>query len=132
MQPRARDERSLGELFAELSQQTTALVRQEIALARTELGRTAVSVGKDVGFLAVGGAVAYAGLLALVAAAILALGAAIGHMWLAALIVAVIVMLIGYFLVRRGLDNLGKQSFAPTQTIDTLKQDATWAKEQTP
>ena len=130
MQPRARDDRSLGELFAELSRETTELVRQEIALARTEMTQKAVSVGKDVGFLAVGGAVAYAGLLALVAAAILALGAAIGHMWLAALIVAVIVMLIGYFLVRRGLDNLRQQSLTPTQTIDTLKEDAAWAKEQ--
>ncbi len=69
----SRDDRSLGELFKDLSHETSTLVRQEVALAKTELTQTATEVGKDVAFLAVGGAVAYAGLLAILAAIILAL-----------------------------------------------------------
>lgn len=68
-----RDDRSLGELVGDLSRETRTLVRQEVALAKTELTQTATEVGKDVGFLAVGGAVAYAGFLAILAAIILAL-----------------------------------------------------------
>src|ERR671912_3004275 len=69
-----REERSIGELFAELSQKTTTLVRQEIQLAKVEMTQKASRVGKNVGFLVIGGVVAYTGLLAVVAAGIIVLG----------------------------------------------------------
>lgn len=129
-QQRARDDRSLGELFGELSRETTTLVRQEITLAKVELTQKAAQVGKDVGFLAIGGAVAYAGFLALVAAAIVLINLAINILWLSALIVAIAVMLIGYLLIRSGLEHLKHGNLAPTQTIESIKEDAQWAKEQ--
>jgi xanthine/uracil permease len=130
MQQRGDGERSLGDLFAELSRETTTLVRQEVALAKTELTQKATRAGKDVGFLAVGGAVAYAGLLAFVAACILALHLIVHLWWLSAAIIAVVVLAIGYLLVRQGLDRLRRADLAPTRTAETLKQDAVWAKEQ--
>jgi hypothetical protein len=126
---RTQNDRSLGELFGELSRQTGELVRQEVALARTELGQKAAQVGKDVGFLAVGGAIAYAGLLAIIAAIIILLANVIPW-WLSALLVGIVVALIGYFLVQRGLDALKKESMAPKQTIETIKEDTEWAKQQ--
>jgi|SRR6185437_2942495 hypothetical protein len=131
MQQRAGEERSLGDLFADLSRETTTLVRQEVALAKTELTQKATRVGKDIGFLAVGGAIAYAGLLAFIAACIIALNLIVHLWWLSAAIIAVVVAAIGYLLVRKGLDNLRTSNLAPTQTIESLKQDAVWAKEQT-
>jgi cell division protein FtsB len=131
MQARQRDDRSLGELFSELSQETTTLVREEINLAKAELTEKATEVGKDVGFLAVGGAVLYAGLLAFIAACILALHLIVHLWWLSAAIIAVVVLGIGYALVRRGLDALRQTSLAPTRTIDTLRGDAAMLKEQT-
>src|SRR6185437_3285044 len=130
MQQRADGERSLGDLFAELSRETTTLVRQEMALAKTELTQKATRAGKDVGFLVVGGAVAYAGLLAFVAACVLALHLIVDLWWLAAAIIAVVVIAIGYFLVRQGLDRLRAADLAPTQTAESLRRDAVWAKEQ--
>lgn len=50
-----RDDRSIGELFAELAQESATLVRQEVQLAKTEMSQKASRVGKDVGFLAAGG-----------------------------------------------------------------------------
>ena len=50
-------DRSLGDLFAELTHETTTLVRQEVTLAKAELSHKAAEVGKDVGFLAAGGLV---------------------------------------------------------------------------
>jgi hypothetical protein len=123
-------DKSLGELFADLSRETATLVRQEVALAKTELSQKAVSVGKDVGFLVAGAAVAYAGFLALLACIIIALAHAVPW-WLSALIVGVVVVGIGGFLVMRGMSDLRHQELAPRQTLDTLKEDATWAKEQT-
>jgi len=115
-------DRSLGELFGDLSRETSTLVRQEVTLAKTELTQTASKVGKDIGFLVVGGTVAYAGGLVLLAAAILLL-AIVLPAWLAALIVGLVVAGIGYGLVRRGVAALKSVDMAPRQTIETLKED---------
>lgn len=128
--PAAKEDRSLGELFGELSRETTTLVRQEVDLAKTEMSQKAAVVGKDVGFLAAGGAVAYAGLLALIAALIIGLGQAGVTWWLSALVVGLIVVGVGGFLVWRGLDNLKHETMVPQETIGTLKEDARWAKDQ--
>jgi hypothetical protein len=125
------DERSLGELFSDLSRETTTLVRQEVELAKTELSQKAAHVGKDIGFLAAGGAVLYAGFLALIAALIIGLGQAGVPWWVSALIVGLIIAGIGAYLVLTGLNDLRHQSLAPTQTLETLKEDQEWAKEQT-
>ncbi len=124
------DDRSLGELFSELSQETTTLIRQEVNLAKTEMSQKASRVGKDVGFMAAGGAVAYAGLLAIIAG-VIALLALVIPLWLSALLVGLVVAAIGYFLVRRGLDALKQEDLAPRETIETLKEDKEWAKDQT-
>ena len=126
-----KQERSLGELFADLTRETSTLVRQEVNLAKTEMTQKAGRVGKDVGFLAIGGAIAYAGLLAILAAIIIALADLGLPWWLSALLVGLVVAAIGYFLIQRGRNALKQEDLAPTQTIETLKEDAEWMKEQT-
>jgi len=126
----SKDERSIGELLGDLMQQTGTLVRQEVKLATTELSDKASRVGKDIGALAVGGAVAYAGFLALLAAIIIGLGQLGLPWWIAALIVGVVVVAIGGLMVQKGLTALKHQNMMPQQTITSLKEDQTWAKEQ--
>ena len=126
-----KEEPSLGELFAELSRETSTLVRQEVALAKTELSTKASKVGKDAAFIGAGAAVAYAGFLALVAALIIALVQIGITWWLSAFIVGVVVAGIGGFLVQKGLDALKHEDMAPRETVETLKENAQWAKEQT-
>ena len=125
-----REDRSVGELFAELSREMAMLVRQEVHLAKTEVSQKASQIGKDIGFLAVGGAVAYAGFLALLAALILVLAILLPG-WLAALVVGLVVAGVGYFLVQKGLTDLKRIDLAPRQTVQTLKEDVQWAKDQT-
>lgn len=126
---RQEDTRSLGELFSELANETTTLVRQEIQLVRTEMTQKATQAGKDVGMIGVGGALAYAGLLALIAALIIGLGELI-PLWLSALIVGLVVVGIGYMLIQRGLTALKQIDPKPQQTIQTLQEDKEWVKEQ--
>jgi hypothetical protein len=126
----ARDERSLGELFGDLTREISTLVRQEATLAKTEIGQKAARVGKDVGMLAAGGAVAYAGLLALIAAVIALLVEAGMTWWGSALLVGVVVAAIGGFLVWRGLDALKHEDLAPRETVETIKEDTAWARRQ--
>lgn len=129
MQPQ-RDERSIGELFAELANETSTLVRQEVQLAKTEMTQKVTRAGKHAGVLGAGGALAYAGLLAILAAVIIGLGQVI-PMWLSALIVGLVVVGVGYMLVQRGLQGLKSIDPTPRQTVETLKEDTEWAKEQT-
>lgn len=124
-----RTERSIGSLFGEITNGLSTLVRQEIDLARTELTLKATSMGKDVGMVAAGGFVAYAGFLAVVAALVLLLGHVI-PLWVAALVVGLAVIGGGYLLVRTGLQAMKTVGVAPTNTVETMQENARWAKEQ--
>jgi uncharacterized membrane protein HdeD (DUF308 family) len=83
-----------------------------------------------VGLLVAGGAVAYSGLLAILAGVIILLDDVM-PLWLSAVLVGLIAIGVGYFLVRRGLDALKREDLTPRQTIETLKEDKVWAKDQT-
>ena len=107
-------------LFAGLLGEIGRLVRAEINLATTEMTGKAFRIGKDVGFLAIGGALAFAGSLAIVAAMVRALEAILPR-WLAALVVGLLTAGAGASLVRKGLQALQQTDLAPKQTIETLK-----------
>lgn len=124
-----KDERSIGELFSELASETSELIRQEVALAQAEMTQKATKIGKNVGFLAIGGFVANAALLAIVAAIIAGL-ANFMAVWLSALIVGIIVGIAAAILISVGLKNLKDTDLKPKETVETLKEDAKWLKEQ--
>ncbi len=124
-----KEERSLGVLFSELASDTGTLIRQEVALAQVELTQKATKVGKNVGYLVVGGAVAYAALLALLTALIIGLGTMIGYGF-SALLVGVIVAVAAGILIMSALNALKNTDVAPRQTIETIKEDAKWLKDQ--
>lgn len=120
---------SIGELFSELSQETRTLLRQEVELAKVEMSRKASHVAQNVAFLALGGAVAYAGFLALIAAVILLIGTVIA-LWLSALVVGIVVTVIGYVLLYKGRENLRREDLLPRRTVESLKEDKEWLKNQ--
>jgi general stress protein CsbA len=126
-----KEEPSIGELFADLSRETSTLVRKEVELAKVELSTKASKVGKDAAFIGAGAAVAYAGFLAIVAGIIIVLAAIGLPWWLSAFIVGIVVAGVGGFLVQKGLDALKHEDMAPRETVQTLKEDVQWAKEQT-
>jgi hypothetical protein len=126
----SQSDRSLGELFGDLARDMGTLVSQEVALARTQMTEKASRVGKDIAFLAVGGLIVYTGLLAIIAAVIVLLAQNGVSWWLSALLVGVFVTVIGYVIVQKGIAALKREDLAPRQTIESLKEDTQWAKEQ--
>lgn len=124
------DDRSLGELLGDLARDTGLLVRNEVALAKAEMSQKASHVGKQAGIIGVGGALAYAGLLAIVAGLIVLLDIWL-PLWGAALLVGIILAAVGGAIAMSGVNGLKKENLAPQQTIETLKEDAEWAKQQT-
>jgi uncharacterized membrane protein YqjE len=122
-------DRTLGDLFTELSRQASQLVRHEIRLAQAELkwrGRTAA---RYVAFVAGGALLAYAGVIALVFAAIWALDILL-PLWAAALIVGVLVVIAGAAAAYYGITELQRMSLAPRQTVDSMKENARWARRE--
>jgi drug/metabolite transporter (DMT)-like permease len=120
------DDRSIGDLFAELSRETSVLVRKEVELATTEMSARLKTASGHAAVVATGGALAHAGLLVLLAAIVLGLARLGVQPWLSALIVAVAVMVVGYVLVQRGMGRMRATNLAPTQTMESLKETATW------
>jgi hypothetical protein len=129
--PALREDRSIGELFGQLSQDMTLLFRQELQLARAELTEKISQVTSNLVSVVAGGFVVYVGALALVAALILGLHeAAEVSPWVSALIVGVIFAVAGYVMLNRGLKELKRVDLAPRRTVESLKDDVQWAKEQ--
>ena len=134
-----REERSLGDLFSELATETSTLVRQEVALAQVELTQKATSVGKQVGFLVVGGAVGYAAALIILSAVVIGFAQLISTIsgwtymtsaWISGAIVGAIVGVVAYLLITNALAKLKNTDLAPRKTIESVKEDAQWLKDQ--
>ena len=119
----------LGDLLGDLATNMSNLVRQEVALAKVEITQKATYVGRNVGYLVIGGAVAYAALLAIIAAIIMLLAKVMPH-WGSALIVGAVVGAIGWMLIGKAMVALQQADLTPRETVETLKEDATWMKQQ--
>lgn len=126
---RSMENRPLGDLFGDLATEMSNLVRQEVSLAKVEVSQKAKYVGRNVGYLVVGGAVAYAALLAILAAIVMLLARVMPH-WGATLIVGVVVGAIGWMLIGKAMTALQQADLTPRETVETLKEDATWMKQQ--
>lgn len=129
------DRPSVGQLLKDLRDESGTLLRQEVALAKTEISEKVATAGRNAASIAVGGAVALAGLLFVLAAIAFGLYSLMTRtldvspglaMWLAPLIVGVVVGLIGYAMVQKGLSTLKRMSPVPEKTVQTLKEDKQW------
>ena len=130
------DDRSIGDLFSELTTETTTLVKQEIRLVKAEATQEAKEAGTAIGAAVAGGAVAYTGLIALVIGLGWGLGQLIGDdlelVWLGITLAGIAVAVIGYVMLKKGLDQIKALSHNPLDTTtQTLQEDKQWIKEQT-
>jgi hypothetical protein len=132
MQP-LREDRSLGQILRDLRDETSALLRQEVDLAKTEMSEKISRAGQNLGSVAVGGAVTFAGALTLLAALTLALISLFSQlmsrdvaMWLAPLLVGGILAAVGYSLVKKALQALKQEGIAPKRTTQSLKENKEW------
>jgi hypothetical protein len=121
-------QRSLGELLGEVTSDLSKLVSQEIALAKAEVSTEAKKAGKIAS--AFGGA-AGAGYFALLFASLwlmFLLASWFDSLTWAALVVTAIYAVIAAVLAVRGRTTLKTLNPKPEKTIETLKEDAQWAK----
>lgn len=126
----AKGDPSLGELVATATRDLSSLMRQEVELAKVEIKRDVAAAGKGAGMF--GGA----GLAGLIGLLFLSVSAAFGiahfdvPLGCAFFAVGALYVLIAGVLALRGKKSLSKLG-PPTKTIETLKDDAAWAKHPT-
>jgi len=129
---------SFASLIRELRDESTTLVRQEVALAKTELTEKASMLGRNSIYLAIGGLVAYAGfifilqsIMRLMLLGLVKAGLSEGvASWLAPGIVGLVIAGVGYALIQKAKSTLSHESLAPQKTIQSLKEDKQWTQEK--
>jgi hypothetical protein len=119
---------SLGELFSRAADDLSSLVRTHVELARTEIRDEARRAGRAGGMLSGGAAAGYLALILVSFAAAFALDEVM-HIALAFLVVGVVWAIVSALLLLRGREEVQNLEAAP-ETTSTLKEDATWAKQQ--
>ena len=124
------DDRSVGDLLKELSEQTSTLVRQELDLAKAEMSEKGKQAGMGAGMFGGAGLFGLLAMIALTACLVMALDRVMVD-WLAALVVTAVYAAIAGALALQGRNKVREAAPAvPEQTRDTLKEDVEWAKTQ--
>jgi hypothetical protein len=126
----AAEDASLGTLVSTAVADVQKLLRQELALAKAELREEAGRAGKAAGMFGGAGYAASMVLTLLSAAAVIGLGHLIGYGW-SALIVAAVWAIAAAVMFATGRSRMRTVSPKPEQTIETLKEDARWARHPT-
>ena len=124
------DDATLGQLVATATREFSTLMRQEVALAKVEIVSEVTAAGKGAGLF---GGAGVAGVFAL---GLLSIAAAFGLAGLGLpLGVGFLLVGAGYLLAAGVLAASGRRSIArvgpPARTIETVKDDLTWAKHPT-
>ncbi|MDQ0681446.1 nitrate/nitrite transporter NarK [Streptomyces achromogenes] len=124
------DEGSMGELLSVVTSDLQTLFRQEVELAKVEVKQEATKAGKAAGMFGGAGFAGYMVLLFLSLAAVFGLANVIDTGW-AALIVAAVWAVIAAVLYQRGRTGMRTVAPKPEQTVETMKENAQWARHPT-
>ena len=127
--PPADDQRSLGEIVSDVTQDLTQLLRQEMELAKTEMKDEVAKVGKGAGLVGGAGVAAHLLLLFVSLTAMFALDEAL-PLWAAALIVAALWGIAAAVLGLSGKKAIQEANPQLPETQRSLKEDAQWARAQ--
>jgi hypothetical protein len=126
-----REPESTAGLLRRLLNEVSTLYRKEIALAKAEISEALSEAKLAAISLASGGAFLFAGILVLLAAAVLALAHVVSD-WLAALIVGGVVAIIGFAMIQAGKKKLDPSPFKPDRTQHALQKDKEMVQRRMP
>jgi uncharacterized membrane protein YqjE len=126
----ATTEPSLGELFKRLSTDTTELIKAEMTLAKLEMREVGATLGRDASKIGIALALGLVGALAVATFLIIGLGDLFDSYAFAALIVGLVLLGVGAYLARNATADIKRRGLTPKKTVQTLRDDASWAKEE--
>ncbi|CAL9418967.1 MULTISPECIES: phage holin family protein [unclassified Streptomyces] len=123
-------EESTGQLLSEITSDLQLLFRQEVELAKAELKEEGAKAGKAAGMLGGAGFAGYMVLLFASLAVMFGLAGVMDEGW-AALIVTALWAVAAAVLYQKGRAKMRTVSPKPEHTVQTLKEDAEWARHPT-
>ncbi len=123
-------ERPLSETVKDIVLNVQEIIRSEIRLASVEMREKAVALGKGAALLVAGGIVALYGVGFLLVCIYNAIATAVAP-WLSALIVCVLLGTAAAAMMTAGRKRFRQTNPKPQATIDSLKEDFAWLKDQT-
>jgi hypothetical protein len=133
----AEEDATTGRLLRGIIAESTSLLRQEIELARVELGEKIALLQRYATGMAVGVALLTVALFFLLSALDRGFSAALAGwmddrvaMWLAPLILAALLGGIGFWLLASARRTLRAEGLAPERTVETLRENTNWIKER--
>jgi|SRR5215831_8606042 len=119
---------SFGELLGQLANNSSALVRDEIELAKQEMSEKITRLRSAIIVVTAGAFIGFLGIMALTAAAIVGLAQYVGP-GNAALIIGGALAIIAAITASIGMSRIKRTSLKPRQTIQTLEEDKEWLKD---
>lgn len=122
-------DKSLGELFGELSEEFSTLLQTQVDLAKVEIKREATKAGKIGGMFGGAALAGYMALLLLSFAAAWGLANVMNEGW-AFLIVGAVYAIVGGVLYARARERSKDLNLVPEQTVASLKEDVQWARQK--
>jgi len=138
MNPEPSNSNSIPNLLRDLRDETSTLFRQEVALAKTEMKENVSRMTGHAVKVAIGGFVAYAGVIVLLIGIGHLLGAWLVRagldeqvaQWLAPSIVGMLVAIIGWIMLSSAKKAIAHDDLAPRQTIDSMRDNKQWAQSK--
>jgi len=126
---RALDSRSLGDLLRDLASDVSRLIRNELALARSEASDKMTQTMTALISIVGGSLLGLAALIILMQAVVQGLS---NHMpdWLASLITGGVVAIIGVMMVVAGQKAMSANRLVPDRTAENLRKDINLVKER--
>jgi len=128
---------SIGGLVSDISSDLSTLMRQEMQLAKVEIKQEVRTAGKAGGLLGGGAGAGYMALLFLSAAIAILIAlimpsslSEFARYLIGFLLVGAIYAVAAVVLLNKGKEQMKKVDPVPQQTVETLKEDAQWAKTQ--
>jgi hypothetical protein len=122
-------EKSLGDLFGDLSQEFSELVRTQTELAKTEIRSQTDRAKRAAGAFGGAAVAGYMALLLLSFAAAWGLSEVVPE-GIAFLIVGVLYAAIAAVLFVRGRQRVREFSVVPEETVESVKEDVQWARQK--
>ena len=133
-----REQRSLIDLLRELRDETATLIRQEVELVRVETTENAKRTARNIGYLALGGIIGFAGFMFLLWSLTLGMMVAMTEggasqnvaLWVAPLITGLLVGGLAAGFIAKALATLKDEPMQPEETLETMKENKQWLTEK--
>jgi Putative Actinobacterial Holin-X, holin superfamily III len=132
------DQPTIADLLKDLREESILLLREELALAKKEVTEKIFATARNLTYIVAGSLVAYSALTFFLLAISSLISQAFAHqgfglgwaIFLGFLIVALIIGTVSIGMILTGIQAVKKVSLVPEKTVETLKEDKTWAQNK--